>query len=489
MHRPLAFRSDRAGRGLALSACALRPRASSRRRPSCLSSPLPRVGAAGIPLRAWRLAAPRRPACEAAPAVGPPRQRAEAVAVRRAAGGASGLACGLRNLRSRLAVALAQPSRPARVLAQRGAAGGPRSARLATGAGSGFAGCATCGAGGAGGVPCGGAGMLRLRCLLLAALAAARRWLLRLLLSVAAALAVCLAEAPASSAALSVAAGAPGGGDLWRRSRGSSLRGGRRRSFGLPTALFCPAALFCLAALVLGWRCGSRLRHLCWRCGSRLHHWCWRWRQQAAPLVLAGRFAAAQRPAPGAAPSFGMSGLPGATGAPETAAVGGPFCSPPLPRPSRPVPAMGAGGGSAVGGAALGWATTLTTGAGARGRPPAIPCARRRRAACPAWRLKLLLLRGESCRRRGGAVRATTGRSNRWRAACQPWAAAPRTLLSVGATAATAATGALATISRVTRTAERFTGCDCTNAVVGTATIAPGTCRLAYVTLVTFVLL
>ena len=30
-----------------------------------------------------------------------------------------------------------------------------------------------------------------------------------------------------------------------------------------------------------------------------------------------------------------------------------------------------------------------------------------------------------------------------------------------------------------TRTAALATGCDCTNAVVGTATTAPGTCRLA----------
>jgi hypothetical protein len=70
-----------------------------------------------------------------------------------------------------------------------------------------------------------------------------------------------------------------------------------------------------------------------------------------------------------------------------------------------------------------------------------------------------------------------------------PWAAAPRTLLSVGATGAMTATGALATISRVTRTVALPTGCDCTNVVVGTATTAPGTCRLAYTTLVTFVLL
>src|SRR5207244_2975453 len=60
-----------------------------------------------------------------------------------------------------------------------------------------------------------------------------------------------------------------------------------------------------------------------------------------------------------------------------------------------------------------------------------------------------------------------------------PGPAAPRTLLSVGATDGTTATGALTTISLDTRTAALDTGCDCTNAVVGTATTAPGTCRLA----------
>ena len=41
------------------------------------------------------------------------------------------------------------------------------------------------------------------------------------------------------------------------------------------------------------------------------------------------------------------------------------------------------------------------------------------------------------------------------------------------------ATGALTFISGDTRTAALATGCDCTNAVVGTATTAPGTCWLA----------
>ena len=59
------------------------------------------------------------------------------------------------------------------------------------------------------------------------------------------------------------------------------------------------------------------------------------------------------------------------------------------------------------------------------------------------------------------------------------WAAAPRTLRSVGATDGTNATGWLATTSRDTRTAALDTGCACTNAVVGTATMAPGTCWLA----------
>ncbi len=55
-------------------------------------------------------------------------------------------------------------------------------------------------------------------------------------------------------------------------------------------------------------------------------------------------------------------------------------------------------------------------------------------------------------------------------------AAAPMTLACTGATAATDVTGALTSISLDIRTAAFPTGCDCTNAVAGTATTAPGTC-------------
>lgn len=75
-------------------------------------------------------------------------------------------------------------------------------------------------------------------------------------------------------------------------------------------------------------------------------------------------------------------------------------------------------------------------------------------------------------------MRAITGRSNTRGGGLPLCAAAPRTLLSVGTTGGAAASGPLAIISRDTRTAALDTGCDCTNAVVGTATTAPGTCRL-----------
>src|SRR6185503_18656376 len=89
----------------------------------------------------------------------------------------------------------------------------------------------------------------------------------------------------------------------------------------------------------------------------------------------------------------------------------------------------------------------------------------------------------------GGAAFATTGRFSASAGGLLPEAPAPRTLAWTGATAATLATGALATASLVTRTAALATGCDCTNAVVGTATIAPGTCWLTYVMLRTLTLL
>jgi hypothetical protein len=51
-------------------------------------------------------------------------------------------------------------------------------------------------------------------------------------------------------------------------------------------------------------------------------------------------------------------------------------------------------------------------------------------------------------------------------------------LARVGATRATALTGCCVITSRETWTAARATGCDCTNAVAGTAVTAPGASRL-----------
>jgi hypothetical protein len=89
----------------------------------------------------------------------------------------------------------------------------------------------------------------------------------------------------------------------------------------------------------------------------------------------------------------------------------------------------------------------------------------------------------------GGAVRATTGRSNARAGGWPPCAAAPCTLFSVGATGAAKAAGRSAIICGDTLTAALDTGCDCTNAILGTATTAPGTWRFAYTTLPTFALL
>ena len=97
-------------------------------------------------------------------------------------------------------------------------------------------------------------------------------------------------------------------------------------------------------------------------------------------------------------------------------------------------------------------------------------------AARPAWAA-------------GGAVLATTGRSNTRPGGRLPGAAPPRTLRSVGTTLATTVTGALATTCGDTATAARATGCDCTNTVRGTAVTAPGTTRLTFTTLVTLVVL
>ena len=78
----------------------------------------------------------------------------------------------------------------------------------------------------------------------------------------------------------------------------------------------------------------------------------------------------------------------------------------------------------------------------------------------------------------GGARFATTRRCSTAAggALALPAAAAPSTLARVGAIAATDVTGTLTNIAFVVGTATLDTCCDCTNAVAGTATTAPGTC-------------
>ena len=122
--------------------------------------------------------------------------------------------------------------------------------------------------------------------------------------------------------------------------------------------------------------------------------------------------------------------------------------------------------------------TTLTTGAGVAGsRVSALRAVSSSglpgfAASCGCWAAK------PACAT-GGALTATTGRSNTRAGGVSRCAAAPRTLFSVGAKGGAMATGALATSSFGARSAALDTGCDCTNAVVGTAITAPATCRLA----------
>ncbi len=180
----------------------------------------------------------------------------------------------------------------------------------------------------------------------------------------------------------------------------------------------------------------------------------------------------------------------GAPGAPEIAGAAGAFRSSDFPRASS-------GPGTGLPPAADAWsaalfvsgATTLTTGAGA-----AAAGFNSLRAASSSGlarlRCQLLLLRRETdgCRRAARCGRRQAART-RGQAACR------------------LGRRRHARFSRSEPRAERTpparwqpfpalpgpppcpTGCDCTNAVVGTATTAPGTCRLAYTTLVTFVLL
>jgi len=141
-----------------------------------------------------------------------------------------------------------------------------------------------------------------------------------------------------------------------------------------------------------------------------------------------------------------------------------------------------------VGGASFGCATTLTTGAGA-----AATGFNSLRAASssgwPGFAISCGCCAAKPTRAAGGAVRATTGRSNTRGGGLSPWEALPRTLFSVGAKWGTTVTGAFTMMSWDTRTADLDTGCDCTKVVVGTATTAPGTRWFAYTTLVTLMLL
>ena len=136
-------------------------------------------------------------------------------------------------------------------------------------------------------------------------------------------------------------------------------------------------------------------------------------------------------------------------------------------------------GGIAVSGAIWLGAMTLTTGAGAT----ATGFNSRRvfsSSGLPGFAASCCCCAAKPTVGAGSAVRATIGRSNtRDGGAFSLGAAEPSTLRCVGATVGTAATGAVATIAGVTRIAARATGADCTNAVVGTATTAPGTWRLA----------
>ncbi len=157
------------------------------------------------------------------------------------------------------------------------------------------------------------------------------------------------------------------------------------------------------------------------------------------------------------------------------------------PRGADALGECGATGGASTGVVGAGVAR-VTTGAGAAaagfsslraasssGRPGcAASCACC--AAKPAWA-------------GAGALRVTIGRSDARTGGRLPGAAPPRTLCSVGTTLAAAAAGALASTCGATCTAARETGCDCANTVRGTTVTAPGTWRLTFTTLVTWVTL
>ena len=138
----------------------------------------------------------------------------------------------------------------------------------------------------------------------------------------------------------------------------------------------------------------------------------------------------------------------------------------------------GAGAGGAAAATVAAATTTLTTGTG----PAAAGFSDLRAASSsglPGFAESCTCCAANPAWATGGAVRAMTGRSKARAGGFSLGAAAPRTLFSVGATWATTATGAFAATCCVTCMAARATGCDCTNAAVGTAMTAPGTCRLA----------
>jgi hypothetical protein len=162
------------------------------------------------------------------------------------------------------------------------------------------------------------------------------------------------------------------------------------------------------------------------------------------------------------------TGEDGATFGSATGVVAGDFRSSDFPRAST---GAGAGGRRVTGGAIFA-SITLTAGAAAAGfnslRAASSSGLPGLEVNCGCWAVKPI---GAG----GGAVRATTGRSSAREGGLLRSSALPRTLRSVGATTGTTVTGALTITSCDTRTAVRDTGCDCTKAVVGTATTAPWT--------------
>jgi len=124
-----------------------------------------------------------------------------------------------------------------------------------------------------------------------------------------------------------------------------------------------------------------------------------------------------------------------------------------------------------VGGATFVSATTLTAGAAAAGfnslraaSSSGLPGFAARYGCCAA---KPIGGRRRCCARDDRPLEDAAGGLSR----C---AALPRTLFSVGASCGKTVTGALTITSCDTRTVAWDTGCDCTKAVVGTATTAPG---------------